>query len=551
MPQTLEETREALFKISEQLDQLRRRLDQHEVIDGALRAILSAEGLEGQNADIFRQVFMPLGDLLLFDEALVMTGDTDHGLFCEAATVKERVGLFCAAGPSAARVLRGRLSATTVANVLVAHDEETAPIDIAPTSPALCAPFTFMGRAGFLLFLRSPDATPFDRNDMDLAGQVAVLAAQALGIKAAEHAALSRTRFLASMSHELRTPLNGIIGITALLEATPMDDRQRSLVGVIRESGQSLLGVIGGILNYTQLDSGIVRLAPHPFDLDALCLARIGHHEGRAAGKGLALEFESSAGATGLVLGDEGRLAEVLDILLDNAIRFTAEGCVTLRLSHRFDGNRMVARIAVEDTGPGIPARERETIFLPFEQGCGKLGLRPEGSGLGLPTCRLILREMSSSLTLRSAASGGSIFSFTLVLPRVMPEKLDPLALNDLAVALITEEATTAHRLADALSTLGAAPLHFPSLPTLKTLLGSLHGNAVIVIDATLLAKARATWLLQAPNPGLLHKLPWLVICKEAPTGCGPVVGDLPRVRGSETGADLVAQMRAAARPMP
>lgn len=551
MPQTLEQTREALFQLGEQLGHLQRRLANHEVIDGALRAILSAEGLSGANGDIFREVFRPLAALLRFDEALVMIGDAEHGLSCEAATNKAHVRLVCAAGPSSARVLRGRTSATTVGNILQIMNEDCPPLPFPAESPALGAPFTFMGRGGFLLFVRTTEDQPFDRNDMELAGQIAVLAAQALGIKAAEHAAVARTRFLAGMSHELRTPLNGIIGISALLEATPLDARQRSLVNVIRDSGQSLLGVIGGILDYTQLDAGLSRLAPHPFDLEGLCAERIAVHGRRAAAKGLALEYEAPDMAAGLVLGDAGRLGNVLDHLLDNAIRFTDEGCVTLRLTHRIDGERLVARLAVEDTGPGIASEDRDTIFEPFAQGGQKLGLRPEGTGLGLPTCRLILREMSSTLTLRAAPTGGSILSFTLILPRVTAEASDPAALDNLPVAVISEDDGAAQQLGAALTGLGAEPHLFATLPPIKTLLGSLRGKAVIAIDETLLARARASWLMQAPNPGILHKLPWLVICKSADCNNGQQTGDLPRLHFPATGSDLLASVRAATRPMP
>lgn len=553
MPQTLEETREALFRLEEQMAGLRRRLVQHEVINAALRAILSDEGGDGSTTALFARVFTTLRDMLHFDEAMVLTGNGGCALSCEAATEAGHVGLLVAPGPSAARALRGRVVATTVDNVLsplpdAAGDSEGGP---PPRSPALCAPFSFMGLPGFLMFLRAPDRAPFDRADMDLARHVAVLAAQTLAMKAAERAAHSRSRFLAGMSHELRTPLNGIIGSAALLDRAPLDAREQALVESIRRSGQSLLRVIGGILDYSQLEAGLAPLSPAAFDLHGSCAACVAQHAESAKAKGLALAFDSDAAGLGPVLGDAARLADVLGHLLDNAIRFTPEGRVTVRLRQRTEGRRALIEIAVEDTGPGIAPPDRQTIFEPFRQGGTMLGPRPAGSGLGLAVCRLTLRELGSTLSLRAAPDGGSVFSFALSLPLAEPVRPAARPLAGLEVALITADDPTAERLDGALSALGAHIHRFGAVPPLPHVLDRLHGESVIIVDAPLLPRARASWLMQTTNPGLLNKLPWLVLCGGEALGCGPASTDLPRLPALASGGSLVEPVRSAVRALP
>jgi signal transduction histidine kinase/ligand-binding sensor domain-containing protein/CheY-like chemotaxis protein len=229
----------------------------------------------------------------------------------------------------------------------------------------------------------------------------------------ADQANQAKSAFLANMSHELRTPLNGILGFAQLMDRRPRrDPEDRQHLGTILRSGEHLLGLINEVLSLSKIEAGRVRLLEEAFDLDSLLRDLLAMLRVKAEAKGLWLRHEAAPGTTPAVLGDAGKLRQVLLNLLGNAVKFTDAGGVTLR-SAWVDGR---ARFEVEDTGQGIDAAELDSLFQPFAQ--TESGRKSkEGTGLGLAVSQKIVRLMGGEITVNSALGRGSIFRLEVTLP--------------------------------------------------------------------------------------------------------------------------------------
>ena len=231
---------------------------------------------------------------------------------------------------------------------------------------------------------------------------------------AAETASSAKSQFLASMSHELRTPLNAIMGYAQLLQREPLTDRQATAVRTIHQSGGHLLTLITDILDLAKIEAGKLELARGSMDLPASLGAIADMIRVRAEEKDLRFAYEASADLPQFVIADEKRLRQVLINLLGNAVKFTTEGVITLRVT-RFDQDKSQSRIRFEvsDTGPGIAEDQQALIFQPFEQ-AGQDSERDAGTGLGLSISSQIVAQMGSRIQLESAPGSGSCFSFEL-----------------------------------------------------------------------------------------------------------------------------------------
>ncbi len=247
--------------------------------------------------------------------------------------------------------------------------------------------------------------------------RTAELAEALARVEASEARAVEANRaksvFLANMSHELRTPLNAVLGFAQLLERDPVIGvAGREELGIIRRSGEHLLGLINDVLSISRIEAGKLSLDARPFDLPELLSSVVGMIRVRAAGKGLAVGFEPAGDLPRGVLGDDGKLRQVLLNLLGNAVKFTERGRVVLRA--RWTDGR--AAFEVADTGPGITAAERERLFQPFVQ--TEAGRRSrEGTGLGLAISRQMVSLMGGDLRVASRPGHGSTFSFDIGLP--------------------------------------------------------------------------------------------------------------------------------------
>jgi signal transduction histidine kinase/DNA-binding NarL/FixJ family response regulator/putative methionine-R-sulfoxide reductase with GAF domain len=232
---------------------------------------------------------------------------------------------------------------------------------------------------------------------------------------AAETANRAKSVFLANVSHELRTPLNAILGFAQVLRREPeLPVRSQEGLAVIEQSGEHLLGLINEILDLAKVEAGAMDLQPGPCDLPRLLDGIAGIMRARAETKGLAFTAEWLSDLPGTVRTDERRLRQVLTNLLDNAIKYTDEGGVALKVGHH-DGR---VRFVVEDTGIGIPPEHLGRVFEAFHQ-VRDPSTHAEGTGLGLAICRTLVSLMGGTLEVTSVPGEGSRVWFALDLPEI------------------------------------------------------------------------------------------------------------------------------------
>lgn len=235
-----------------------------------------------------------------------------------------------------------------------------------------------------------------------------------LARNAAEAANHAKSVFLANMSHELRTPLNAILGFSNMMRKDPhLQDGQRQNLDVINRSGEHLLTLINDILDMAKIEAGRVQLENLPFDLGGMVRDVTDMMEVRAREKDLRLLVDQSSQFPRYIVGDEARLRQVLINLVGNAIKFTEEGGVTVRLGTK---NNAIAHLLleVEDSGPGIAPADQQRIFEPFEQ-LGSSGGN-QGTGLGLTITRQFVELMGGHIELESTPGKGSLFRIDLPL---------------------------------------------------------------------------------------------------------------------------------------
>jgi PAS domain S-box-containing protein len=229
----------------------------------------------------------------------------------------------------------------------------------------------------------------------------------------AEAANLAKSAFLATISHEIRTPLNGVLGMAQIMAADALSEEQRARLQVIRQSGESLLAILNDVLDLSKIEAGKLELEEIAFDLEDLARGAHAAFQGVAEGKGLAFELTLEPEALGGYRGDSTRLKQVLFNLVSNALKFTDQGRVEVRLS-RTDGDLV---IVVSDTGVGIPPDRLARLFDKFDQGDISTSRRYGGTGLGLSICRELVQLMGGEISADSAPGAGARFSVRLPLP--------------------------------------------------------------------------------------------------------------------------------------
>ncbi|MFA7344716.1 MAG: ATP-binding protein [Terrimicrobiaceae bacterium] len=288
-----------------------------------------------------------------------------------------------------------------------------------------------------------------------------------IAVAASERANMAKSAFLAMMSHEIRTPLNGVIGFTDLLLAENLPAHQQELVSTIRNCGNSLLGLISDILDLAKVESGRMDLEMLPCSLRECLREVFVSFEPALRSKNLSVSIHVGDSVPGEIVTDPKRLRQIFFNLLGNAIKFTSEGGITVRMeAGSTPGGRLLLDCEVADTGIGIPEEDQTRIFEVFGQADPSIHRRFGGTGLGLAICRKLVEAMGGNISVESSPGKGTKFQFKIPAYRTErsrraapPADTSLLAnMGDVRVLAVDDVPTNIRLMAGILKKLGCEP---------------------------------------------------------------------------------------------
>ncbi|HYD89625.1 MAG TPA: response regulator [Vitreimonas sp.] len=283
-------------------------------------------------------------------------------------------------------------------------------------------------------------------------------------VEAAEDALRAKTTLFATLTHELRTPLNGILGMANLLDLGELAPNAKTYVGAIKQSGELLLDIITEILDYSRLEAGRVVLESAPFDPEATMQDVAELLSPKAHDKGLEIAVTIRGEAPARVIGDDGRLRQILFNLAGNAVKFTEQGGVTIELAQRPNGR---LRFNVRDTGPGVAPEKQALIFEEFAQADAGVARRHGGTGLGLAIVKKLAHAMGGEVGLVSRPGFGASFWVELPLPPAEDAPSPPPSLTGVRACVLSRSQLLAQALRGSLASLGAQNVEREDRPDL------------------------------------------------------------------------------------